>query len=534
MTNKWTDIGVAEKLADTLVSEGLLEPTPVQCDTIGVLLEGADVTARSQTGSGKTLAFLLPALQRINSESSSVQAVVLAPTQELAMQITRVAQTYGAPAGVRVVPLIGGAAVQRQIDSLKKNKPQLIVGTPGRIHELFKARRLKLSEVKFLVIDEADQVFNLGSVREVDAILKSTPRDRQLAFFSATRPEEMAGMENKWMREPKLIDLAGKQRVAETIEHYYIVVDKRDKVDAARRLVRLINPTSALLFLNDTDNIAQWESKLRYEGFSVDMLYGDANKQRRSSTLDKFRGGSCKILLATDIAARGIDISGLPLVLNLDPPIDADHYVHRAGRTGRMGNKGMVITIITHQERFIMDKFSKRLGIVLEERVMARGKLVTPQEARRLGGPAQSGSSSSSFGRVAASDRDREQSREQRPQQRPDQRPEQRPFVRQEGARTASVSSADSFRRPSAEQRPVSRKPADAERPNSRTDKPAAASSESQPRVRSNGNRPQGTQERPQGAKSKAQAERQRQKDKKDKGAPKWLKEKRNAAKEQD
>lgn len=532
MTNKWTDIGVEQKLADTLVSEGLLEPTPVQCETIGVLMEGADVTARSQTGSGKTLAFLLPILQRINSESSSVQAVVLAPTQELAMQITRVAQTYGAPAGVRVVPLIGGAAVQRQIDNLKKNKPQLIVGTPGRIHELFQARRLKLAEVKTVVIDEADQVFNLGSVREVDAILKSTPRDRQLAFFSATRPEEMAGMENKWMREPKLIDLAGKQRVAETIEHYFIVVDKRDKVDAARKLVRLINPSSALLFLNDTDNIAQWESKLRFEGFSVDMLYGDANKQRRSSTLDKFRGGTCKILLATDIAARGIDITGLPLVLNLDPPIDADHYVHRAGRTGRMGNKGMVITIITHQERFIMDKFSKRLGIVLAERVMARGKLVTPEEARRLGGP--SGSSSSSYGRGPSAGRDREQNREQRPDQRSEQ---QRPFARQEGApaaRTASVGNADTFRRPSVEQRPAFRKPADTERPSFRSDKPAAAAAEEKPRTHSNANKPQGTKERSQGAKSKAQLERQRQKDKKDKGAPKWLKDKRNAAKEQD
>ncbi|PWW07388.1 superfamily II DNA/RNA helicase [Paenibacillus cellulosilyticus] len=516
MTNKWTDIGVVQQLAETLTAEGLLEPTPVQCETIGLLLAGSDVTARSQTGSGKTLAFLLPALQLINSESSSVQAIVIAPTQELAMQITRVAQTYSAPLGIRVVSLIGGAAVQRQIDNLKKNKPQLIIGTPGRIHELYAARRLKLSEVKLVVIDEADQVFNLGSVREVDTLLKSTQRDRQLAFFSATRPEEMAGMENKWMREPKLIDLAGKQRVAETIEHYYIVVDKRDKVDAARRLVRQLNPASALLFLNDTDNIAQWESKLRYEGFSVDMLYGDANKQRRSSTLDRFRGGDCKLLLATDIAARGIDIMGLPLVLNLDPPIDADHYVHRAGRTGRMGKPGIVITIITHQERFIMDKFSKRLGIKLAERVMSHGKLVSPEEFRRQGGQ---------FGSRSAG-RDREPNRTQQA--------EERPSARQEGARTAAVSSAESFRRPSSE-RPAIRKPADTDRPRFGSDKPAAVSSEAQPRVRTNANKPQGAQERPQSAKkSKAQAERQRQKDKKDKGAPKWLKEKRNAAKEQD
>ncbi|GFN30980.1 DEAD/DEAH box helicase [Paenibacillus xylaniclasticus] len=388
MALKWEEIGVGRILADALAADGLLEPTPVQREAIAVMLAGSDLTARSQTGSGKTLAFLLPVLQRIDSASSSVQAVVLAPTQELAMQITRVAQTYGKAVGVRVVPLIGGAAVFRQIDNLKKNKPQLVVGTPGRIHELFVSRKLKLGEVKQLIIDEADQVFDLGSLREVDALLKGTPRDRQLAFFSATRPESMAEMEHKWMREPKLIDLAGKQRVAESIEHLYLVVDKRDKVDAARRLIRLLNPSSALLFLNDTDNIAQWESKLKYEGFTVEMLYGDANKQRRSVTLDKFRSGACKLLIATDVAARGIDIPALPLVLNLDPPIDADHYVHRAGRTGRMGKQGLVITLITHQERFIMDKFAKRLGIELKERVMSYGKLMTPDEARRQGAAA--------------------------------------------------------------------------------------------------------------------------------------------------
>jgi superfamily II DNA/RNA helicase len=245
------------------------------------------------------------------------------------------------------------------------------------------------------------------------------------------------------------------------------------------------------------------------------MLYGDANKQRRSSTLDRFRSGSCKLLLATDIAARGIDIMGLPLVLNLDPPIDADHYVHRAGRTGRMGKPGMVITIITHQERFIMDKFSKRLGIKLMERIMSHGKLVSPEEFRRQGG--QFGS--------RPSGRDRDPNR--------DQQAEQRTFARQERTHAASVSSAETFRRPSSE-RPAVRKPVNTERPRFGTDKPAGASAEAQPRVRTNANKPQGSDNRPQGAKSKAQTERQRQKDKKDKGAPKWLKEKRNAAKEQE
>ncbi|WP_127532630.1 DEAD/DEAH box helicase [Paenibacillus kobensis] len=535
----WTEIGVDVTLADALAKNGLTEPTPVQREAIAVMLDGADVTARSQTGSGKTLAFLLPVLQRIDSASSSVQAVVLAPTQELAMQITRVAQTYGAAAGIRVVPLIGGAAVFRQIDNLKKNKPQLVVGTPGRIHELFVSRKLKLGEVKHLIIDEADQVFDLGSSREVDALLKGTPRDRQLAFFSATRPDAMADMERKWMRDPKLIDLAGKQRVAETIEHLYVVVDKRDKVDAARRLVRLVNPSSALLFLNDTDNIAQWESKLKYEGFTVEMLYGDANKQRRSVTLDKFRSGGCKLLIATDVAARGIDIPSLPLVLNLDPPIDADHYVHRAGRTGRMGKQGLVITMITHQERFIMDKFSKRLGIEMKERVMAHGKLVTPDEARLIGtwskpaglpGSREAGSKPSFNSRVKA-----------------DTAFGSRPERPSADARTSSATERGTYGRASAE-RSADRPRFDRSEQSERTGAPTGASRGAQryaerpsaPRQEEPGRPAErrdsssdkiggkpGSGKPSSGKPAPAMTKKQQKKAAKDKGAPKWLKAKR-------
>ncbi|EFM11585.1 DEAD/DEAH box helicase domain protein [Paenibacillus curdlanolyticus YK9] len=494
MGSKWTEIGIGQPLADALEAAGIKEPTAVQSEAIAALLAGADVTARSQTGSGKTLAFLLPMLEQLDSASSAVQAVVLAPTQELAMQITRVAQAYGEAVGIRVVSLIGGAAMSRQVENLKKHKPQLVVGTPGRIHELAAGRKLKLSSVTKVVIDEADQVFNLGSVREVDVILKGTSRERQVAFFSATRPEEMAGMERKWMREPKLVDVSGTQRVAESIKHHFIVVDKRDKVDVARRLVRLINPSAALLFLNDTENIAQWESKLRYEGFSVEMLYGDANKQRRSVTLDRFRSGSCKLLLATDVAARGLDIEGLPLVINLDPPIDADHYVHRAGRTGRMGKPGVVISIITYQERFIMDKFSKRLGIDLTERVMMRGKLCTPEEARQFGASGEN--------RRTGGSQDREPRARisgDRPVRGGSDMEAKGTRGKEERAKTASTSASASFEA----------KPVPMERPAAMRKEKAVAAAKP--------------------AKSKPPLSKKQQlKEKKDKGAPKWLKAKRS------
>lgn len=397
MDTKWKQLGLSDALIARLEENGITEPTPVQEQALPLLLEGKDVSAGSQTGTGKTLAYLLPLLQRMDAASPAIQTIVLSPTQELAMQIYRVAQHYGEPAGIRAQQLIGGAALKRQLEKMKQH-PQLIVGTPGRIHELLKLRKLKLSGLQTIVVDEADQVFQLGSTREVEALFAAAPKNRQIAFFSATYPQAMAELERKWMNESVRIDITPKSRVSETIKHFYLVCDKREKTDTARRLIRLLNPSSALLFLNDTDQIANWEAKLSFEGFSVETLYGDADKQRRAATLARFRDGRCQLLLATDVAARGLDIEGLPLVVNLDPPIDADHYVHRAGRTGRMGRPGTVVSIVTPQEVFIMDKFRKQLRIELPEQAMYKGELRDPDELRRRPaagqGPARQGAGS--------------------------------------------------------------------------------------------------------------------------------------------
>jgi ATP-dependent RNA helicase DeaD len=375
----WIDLGISNALSEKLEANSIKVPSAIQVDAIPILLEGRDVSARSQTGSGKTLAYLLPMLQQLNASSNAIQAIILAPTQELAMQIVRVADSYAEPLDLRVQQLIGGAAMKRQIEKLKL-RPQLVIGTPGRIHELLKLRKLKLSEVRHIVIDEADQVFELGSTREVETILYAMSQERQMAFFSATYPDVMSRFEKRWMKDPIRIQIAPEQRVSETIDNFYVVCDKRDKPDVARRIVRMLKPASALLFLNVTENIANWEAKLSYEGFTVETLYGDADKQRRAATLTRFKDGRCQLLIATDVAARGLDIEGLPLVINLDPPIDADHYVHRAGRTGRMGRTGTVISLITPQERFIMDKFRKSLHIELPEKAMYKGKFVLPSE----------------------------------------------------------------------------------------------------------------------------------------------------------
>ncbi|SFE47727.1 Superfamily II DNA and RNA helicase [Paenibacillus catalpae] len=375
----WNELGINQTLGEKLEASNIKVPSAIQAEAIPTLLEGRDVSARSQTGSGKTLAYLLPMLQQLKASSSAIQAIILAPTQELAMQIVRVADSYAEPLGLRVQQLIGGAAMKRQIEKLKL-RPQIVIGTPGRIHELLKLRKLKLSEVRHIVIDEADQVFELGSTREVETILFAMSQERQMAFFSATYPEVMSRFEKRWMKDPVRIQISPEQRVSETITNFYVVCDKRDKPDVARRIVRLLKPESALLFLNVTENIANWEAKLSYEGFTVETLYGDSDKQRRAATLQRFREGKIQLLLATDVAARGLDIEGLPLVINLEPPIDADHYVHRAGRTGRMGRTGTVVSLITPQERFIMEKFRKSLHIELPEKAMYKGEFVLPSE----------------------------------------------------------------------------------------------------------------------------------------------------------
>ncbi|MFD2504463.1 DEAD/DEAH box helicase [Paenibacillus septentrionalis] len=375
----WSELGINEPLVRLLEEQQIIEPTQVQQEAIQALLAGKDIGVKSQTGSGKTLAFLLPMLQKIDISSKAIQAVVLAPTQELAMQIVRVADTYADALGVKVQQLIGGAAVKRQIEKLKLN-PHLVVGTPGRMNELVKSKKLKLHAVKFLVIDEADQTFELGSPADIENLLFSINKQRQTAFFSATYPDLMERYERRWMSEPERIVISPAEKVASTIEHYYVVCDQRSKLDYTRRLLRTVDARPALLFVNDTNQISNWEAKLKFEGFKVEALYGEADKQRRASTLTAFREGKLDAILSTDVTARGIDIADLPLVIQIEPAIDADHYVHRAGRTGRMGKQGLMISIVTSKEKFIMDKFMKQLDITIEERMLFRGKLLNESQ----------------------------------------------------------------------------------------------------------------------------------------------------------
>ncbi|WP_379159240.1 DEAD/DEAH box helicase [Paenibacillus sp. sgz5001063] len=374
-------IGIQEDLVARLSEFGIQDPSPVQEQTIPLLLAGRDVLAASQTGTGKTLAYLLPLLQGIHPEQKSLQKLVLAPTQELAMQILREAERYGAHRGIRVMGLIGGAAIKRQIDKLREH-PHLVVGTPGRIRELIGLRKLKMHEVTTIVIDEADQMFQLSGAGEVAKIVSSALRTRQMVMLSATIGPETKALAAREMKNPAEVGIEPGVMTAQSLEHHYVVSEERNKIDMLRRVIRHYNPDRAIVFVNATDDIAEVTAKLNHLGLTAAALYGDADKVTRSNVLARFRDGKFRVLVASDVAARGLDIENLTLVVSFDPAFDSEHYVHRAGRTGRMGRRGLSVTIVTEQQTFIMRKFAKELDIQLEEKEMVGGKVRAADEAR--------------------------------------------------------------------------------------------------------------------------------------------------------
>ncbi|OMD40750.1 DEAD/DEAH box helicase [Paenibacillus odorifer] len=485
-------IGIQEDLVTRLSEFGINAPSPVQEQTIPLLLEGRDVIAASQTGTGKTLAYLLPLLQTINPEQKVVQKLVLAPTQELAMQILREAERYGEHRGIRVMGLIGGAAIKRQIDKLREH-PQLVVGTPGRIRELIGLRKLKMHEVSTIVLDEADQMFQLSGAGEVTKIVSSALRSRQLVMLSATIGPETKALANREMKNPAEVGIAPGVMTAESLEHHYVVAEERNKIDMLRRVIRHYNPDKAIVFVNATDDIAEVEAKLNHLGLTAAALYGDADKVTRSNVLSRFREGKFRVLVASDVAARGLDIENLSLVVSFDPAFDSEHYVHRAGRTGRMGKRGLSVTIVTEQQTFIMRKFARELDIALEEREMVGGKVLAADEARNALSSGRGRNESSGQRRDGAS-----------PQS-------SRPQARTSGNAVVQSSAAGTSQQPAKRLATIHTNEASGEpqRDSQRSVNPSAGAR--------GGATP---------ARSKRSSNAEREKNRKNKGAPKWLKDK--------
>lgn len=348
--------------------------TAVQTQTASPILEGKDVQAEAPTGSGKTLAYLLPILQRIDPENRNVQALILASSHELVMQIHGELQNWSEGSGIRNVSLIGGANIKRQIDKLKK-KPQIIVGTPGRTLELITQKKLKMHEVKTVVLDEGDQLLVPEHIATVESVIKSTQRDRQLLLFSATLSDAASQTAGKWMKNPVILRVGREESANPEMEYGYLPVEQREKIDTLRRLASM-EDFQALVFFRDIGNLQVAAEKLSFKGVKIGVLHGDSKKQDRQENMQAFRNGEYTLLLSTDVGSRGLDVAGLNYVINMDVPDEVDQFIHRAGRTGRLGgSKGTVLSVVIPGEEKKLKKIARNLNLPLVEKELYKGRL---------------------------------------------------------------------------------------------------------------------------------------------------------------
>ncbi|MGE7602723.1 DEAD/DEAH box helicase [Peribacillus sp. NPDC097675] len=356
---------------------GFAQLTPVQTKTIPVIAQGKDIMAESPTGTGKTLAYLLPLLEKIDPDKKSPQALILASSRELVMQINEEVRIWSEGSGISGAAFIGGANVKRQLDKLKKH-PQVIAGTPGRVYELIAQKKLKMHEVKTIVLDEGDQLIIPEHMQTINNIIKTTLKDRQIMVFSATLPEETEKVARGFMNDPELIKVDKSEKMESKVDHLYFVVERREKSKILEKITRL-KDVKALAFLNDIAELSVLHEKLSYKGIEMGVLHGESNKVDREKALRKLRSGKSPMLIATDVAARGLDIKGLTAVVHIDMAENIDQYIHRSGRTGRAGADGTVISIVTEREERELKKMARELEIPLTKVNFYGGNIVVEE-----------------------------------------------------------------------------------------------------------------------------------------------------------
>jgi ATP-dependent RNA helicase DeaD len=352
-------MGLDARVLEAVQDVGYETPSPIQAATIPTLLEGRDVVGLAQTGTGKTAAFALPILSRLDLKQKAPQALVLAPTRELALQVCEAFERYAAHlSGVHVLPVYGGQGYGVQLSALRRGV-HVVVGTPGRIMDHLDKGTLDLSELRFLVLDEADEMLNMGFAEDVETILADTPVDKNVALFSATMPAQIRRISKKYLRDPAEITVKNKTATSANIAQRYLMVSYPQKVDALTRILEVENFEGMIVFVrtkNETETLAE---KLRARGFSAAAINGDVVQAQRERTIGELKDGKLDILVATDVAARGLDVDRISHVVNYDIPTDPESYVHRTGRTGRAGRSGDAISFVTPRERYLLKSIEK-------------------------------------------------------------------------------------------------------------------------------------------------------------------------------
>ncbi|MGG3915188.1 DEAD/DEAH box helicase [Rossellomorea vietnamensis] len=350
--------------------------TPVQEKVMPLIMEGKDVVCESPTGTGKTLAYLLPIIQAIDPSRKQAQAVILAPSRELVMQIHQEIQKWAKGTDITSAAFIGGANVKKQVEKLKK-KPHIVVGTTGRLIELMKMKKLKMHEVKTIVVDEFDLMISSEHIREVKDIIKSTLKERQVLFFSATLSDETEQVADSLLQNHEIVKMEANLDNPK-VDHVFVYSELRDKVEALRS-ISYFKGIKALVFFNQLERLSEMEEKLKYKGVELEVLAGESNKMERKQSLDRFRSGKVSMLLTTDVAARGLDITDVTHVIHFDFPSDTKQYIHRSGRTGRMGAEGTVICLVSKRELSFLEKMSKELNLPFQEKTIRGGGLQQPE-----------------------------------------------------------------------------------------------------------------------------------------------------------
>lgn len=346
---KFNELNLSADLLAEIEKAGFVEASPIQEQTIPLALEGKDVIGQAQTGTGKTAAFGLPTLEKIRTEEATIQALVIAPTRELAVQSQEELFRFGRSKGVKVRSVYGGLSIEKQIKALKSGA-HIVVGTPGRLLDLIKRKALKLQDIETLILDEADEMLNMGFLEDIEAIISRVPENRQTLLFSATMPDAIKRIGVQFMKEPEHVKIAAKELTTELVDQYYIRVKEQEKFDTMTRLMDVEQPELAIVFGRTKRRVDELTRGLKIRGFRAEGIHGDLDQNKRLRVLRDFKNGNLDVLVATDVAARGLDISGVTHVYNYDIPQDPESYVHRIGRTGRAGKSGQSITFVSPNE----------------------------------------------------------------------------------------------------------------------------------------------------------------------------------------
>ncbi|CAK7009107.1 MAG: ATP-dependent RNA helicase DeaD [Desulfovibrio sp.] len=360
MSIRFEELPLSKEILKAVEDMGFEEATPIQALAIPALLEGGDIIGQAQTGTGKTAAFGIPLLEGINPKNKKVQGIVLCPTRELAIQVAEELTSLAArKKGVFVLPVYGGQAMDRQLRALARGV-QVVVGTPGRVMDHMERRTLDLSEVRFAVLDEADEMMDMGFREDMETILADTPEDCQKAMFSATMPQGIKEMAERFLHEPQTLKITQKRLTVPTVEQMWFEVKQFQKLDALCRVLDTWNPHRAIVFCSTKHGTDELVSNLLSRGYQADALHGNLSQAQRDRVMTRFRKGTLDILAATDVAARGIDVDDVDAVINYDIPNGAETYVHRIGRTGRAGKTGKAFTFVTPRESYAMRDIIRR------------------------------------------------------------------------------------------------------------------------------------------------------------------------------